>query len=226
MIVEEYGCDMPILVTWVTLVFINIPPLLLELISGVYGCLSIRGFRNLSKLNETRCNLNPKRYIRLICFSTFDLIVGIPITVFYLYLDIKILVPFPGLAQEHSDFNQIYQYPAVLWRANTLTELSYELNRWITVWGAFVFFAIFGFTEESRNNYRTMLQTLVQVFVKITGIKSPSNSKKAEGCVFISFFFFLFLSLFSIWYTRNILFRIVFYNPSDSESQGITGTTS
>ena len=190
-IVEDYGCDISTPATWVTLVIVAIPPLILELVSGVYGCLSIRAFYNRSKLNENHniFNLNPDRYhIRLICFSAADLLVGIPITVFYLYNDAVRLVPFTGITRDQ--FYLIYWQTAVEWHSTTTGELSYELNRWIMVWGAFVFFAIFGFTEESRNNYRAVLQFVVQAFVKITGIKSrPRN--KTEGCV-TSLFFFLF----------------------------------
>jgi pheromone a factor receptor len=118
-----------------------------------------------------------------------DLLTGIPITVFYLYLNVVQFTSFPGLTQDQ--FFLIFQLPSVDWRSNTMVELSYELNRWIMVWGALVFFAIFGFTEESRNNYRAMLQFVFQAFVKITGIKSrPIN--KAEGCV-ISLFFPIFV---------------------------------
>ena len=85
-------------------------------------------------------------------------------TVFYLYRNVVELVPFPGYKQ----FSLIYQVPAVEWRADMLTEQSMELNRWIIVYVAFVFFAIFGFTQESRNNYRATLHFVDQVFVKIT----------------------------------------------------------
>ena len=182
-IVEEYGCSSALYPSWVTLVIASIPPILLELIAGVYGCLSIRAFYKRS------INLKSNRYIRLIIFSACDLLCGIPITLFFLYLNIKALVPFPGLEQEQ--LSQIFQLPTVVWRATTLLELSYELNRWIIVWGAFVFFAIFGFTEESRDNYRAVLQSVVQYFVEITGIrvKSRPSSSKTERCV-TSFFFF------------------------------------
>ena len=204
---------MPVLSTWVTIICISLPPILLELISGVYGCLSIRAFLNLSKENRSiNTNLNSQRYIRLICFSACDLISGIPLTLFYLYSNIKILVPFPGLKQEHYEYSQISQVPAVLWRSNTRLELGIELNRWISVWVAFVFFAIFGFTEESRNNYRTMLQPVVQFFVKITGIKRRSSGNNAEGCVYVVLFSVLYLMY------GYMLFRIIFYNVPDSEA--------
>ena len=192
-IAEGYGCIMPVLSTWVAIIILALPPILLELISGVYGCLSIHAFYNFS--NETRSinnNIDTNRYLRLICFSACDLISGIPLTLFYLYIYIKGLVPFPGLKQEHYEYSQIVQVPAVLWSSNTLVELDYELNRWLSIWVAFVFFAIFGFTEESRNNYRTMLQPVVQFFVKITGIKRRSSDNNAEGCVYIVLFSFSF----------------------------------
>ena len=119
-------------------------------------------------------------------FSACDLLCGIPITSLYLYFGIVLgpVVPFPGLKEEHYDFSDISQIPALIWRATTLNELDLELNRWINVWCALLFFAIFGFIEESRNNYRAILQSVVQVFVKITGIKSrPQASSNAEGCV-------------------------------------------
>ena len=109
------------------------------------------------------------------CFSAADLLVGTPITVYFLYSSAMTLVPFPGVTQ--NQFFLIYQVPAVEWRADTLNELSIELNRWILVWVAFTFFAFFGFTEESRNNYRAAFQFVVQVFIKITGIKSRRSSE-------------------------------------------------
>ena len=57
LIVEDYGCSYAIHFTWVSLVFFSIPPILLEFITGVYGCLSIRAFYNRS--NKTHIiNLN------------------------------------------------------------------------------------------------------------------------------------------------------------------------
>ena len=161
-------------------------------------------------------NLDSNRYIRLICFSTCDLLIGIPITSFYLYLQFALtkLAPFPGLKEEHNNFSYIIQIPANVWRASTLVEISYELNRWVMVWGAFVFFAIFGFTEESRNSYRAVLQSVGQVFVKITGIKSLPSSK-AEGCVISSFYFFC--SPFD-----TVLIRIVFHKSESSRQLSLT----
>ena len=191
MILEDYGCIQSVFGTWVSIIILTIPPILLEIIAGVYGCLSIRAFYKRSKRTHINdFNFDSNRYRNLILFSACDLLCGIPITLYYLYVDTRALLPFPGLKEEHNHFSDISQVPAIVWRATTQNELSVELNRWIIVWGAFLFFAIFGFTEESRNNYRTVLQSVAQVFVKITGIKRrPQASSKAatEGCVIYSF---------------------------------------
>ena len=193
-ILEDYGCNQSVPVSWVSIILIFIPPIFLEIIAGVYGCLSIRAFYNRSnKSHINDFNFDSKRYARLIFFSACDLLCGIPIASFYLYMSITELTPFPGLKEEYYDFSLIFVYPATVWRATALNELTVELNRWIIVWGAFVFFAIFGFTEESRNNYRAMFQSVVQVFLKITGIKSrpqATSNSKAEGWVI-----YLFLSV-------------------------------
>ena len=202
-ILEDYGCSQSVLSTWVSLIILFIPPILLEIIAGVYGCLSIRAFYNRSnKTHINDFNFDSNRYARLIFFSSCDLLCGIPITSFYLCVAITDLFPgpFPGLKEEHKNFFFINVFPATVWRSTTLSELASELNRWIIVWCAFVFFAIFGFTEESRNNYRAMLQSIVQVFFKITRIKSrpqaTSSTSKAEGWVQVIYRFFLFY----VWY--------------------------
>ena len=197
--IEDYGCDISVRITWVALIIFYIPPVLLEIIAGVYGCLSIRAFYNRSK--ETHINdfnFDSNRYARLIFFSTCDLLCGIPITSFYLYHAITNLLPFHGLKKEYYNWSTIYEIPSTEWRSTTLIELGQELNRWILVWCAFLFFAIFGFTEESRNNYRSILQSVVQVFVKITGIRSssrPQASSNAEGCVIYIYSFLSVLRL-------------------------------
>lgn len=187
-IFEDNGCYPLLTATWVSIAIAFVPLILLQLISGVYGCLSIRAFyKHRSKLRDSECsisrNLNQNRYIRLMVFSACDLLVGAPLTVFYLYGGLP-LFPFRGITEK--DHTRVRQVPAVLWRATTIRELNVELMRWIMVLCAFVYFAIFGFTQESRNNYRAALRSVVQVFIMITGIKTRPSSK-AEECVLLIF---------------------------------------
>ena len=195
MLVEDYGCSTgtPTSNIWLPIVITCIPPIILEIIAGVYGCLSIRALYKRSKLNlnvtrNNNNNFDSKRYIRLICFSAYDLITLFPINVLVLYFHIQAVYTIPASTQEYFKLSKILQLPAFLWRADRITELCFELVRWNTVWAAFVFFAIFGFTEESRNNYRAILQAVIQVFLKITRIKR----READGCVY-NLFLFIFL---------------------------------
>jgi pheromone a factor receptor len=211
-IVEDYGCSSSLAPTWVTIVIVAVPPILLELIAGVYGCLSIRAFyKRRSQLNESfssHPNFNSNRYMRLMCFSALDLFIGTPFSAVYLCFSITELTPYPGFSPEYQHISEVTQLPAVVWRATTIHELTFELRRWIVVWGVIVFFVIFGFTEESRNNYRAIVQSVVQGFIMITGIKTrsrPSSNAERSAHPLIRFSFFLFLSD-----TPNVLFRITF----------------
>ena len=187
LILEDFGCATAISSNWVAGLIINVPPMLVELIAGVYGCLSIHAFcKRRSQLIEclSSQDLNMPRYITLMGFSVYDLLTGIPIAVFYLYHKFREQLPFPGLSEEHHHFSQVLQVPAVLWRATMIDELNYELDRWLMVSSAFVLFAIFGFTQEARDKYRAVLQSVVRVFITMTGIKFRSRpGNKAEGCV-------------------------------------------
>ena len=62
-----------------------------------------------------------------------DLCYSRNITVIYLYFGIEAFVPFNGLTQEHYDFSDVIQAPAVVWHATTISELSLALNRRVPV---------------------------------------------------------------------------------------------
>jgi len=53
----------------------------------------------------------------------------------------------------HIDYSLVRQIPSIMWRASPVPEAMLELNRWIVVAAAFLFFAFFGFAEEARRHY-------------------------------------------------------------------------
>lgn len=186
-IVEDYGCSSSIALTWVAVAIVAAPPILLQLIAAVYGCLSIRAFyKRRSQLKESfssHPNFNSNRYLRLMCFSALDLFIGTPFAALYLCFSSG-HASFPVFSQGYH-FSEVTQVPAVVWRATAISELIYEMKRWIVVGGIFLFFAIFGLTEESRNKYRTTLQSFVQ---GLTGIMSRPGSMD-ERSAFLRLFF-------------------------------------
>jgi pheromone a factor receptor len=204
MIAEDYGCNIAVLNSWVTLVVFTLPPILLEIVAGVYGCLSVYSFYKLGHRSHLQCfsryqNLNANRYVRLMCFSLCDLFVGLPLATTFLYFELSPpgLVHYPGLKQAHAHISEILPVPAFAWRATLISELSFELHRWSIVGSGFVFFANFGLTRESRNTYRAALQSVVQFVLRRKAAmkslrNSPPASSKAEECV--SFFSSYFCS--------------------------------
>ena len=101
-------------------------------------------------------NHSQNRYIRLIAFSTTQLFFALPISLYVVCYSSAIFGfrPWISWADTHSDYSQIDQYPSLLWRAEQDVQLALELNRWLTIVSAFLFFAFFGFAEEARKHYR------------------------------------------------------------------------
>jgi pheromone a factor receptor len=96
------------------------------------------------------------RYVRMILLSLCEMICTIPLGAYCMYFNTHRvpLVPYVSWANIHYDFNRAELVPAVEWKSDRSFQISVELNRWIYPVCAFLFFALFGFSEEARKNYR------------------------------------------------------------------------
>lgn len=61
------------------------------------------------------------------------------------------------------DFGRISQFPSILWK-NSEGAHGLEFPRWVLVVCALVFFMFFGFAEEARKNYKSMIDTTCRRF--------------------------------------------------------------
>jgi pheromone a factor receptor len=97
-----------------------------------------------------------------------------------------VVAPWKGWADTHADFSRVDQIPAIVWRAIPGMEPTFELSRWLTVFCAFMFFFFFGFAEEARKNYHTVVQS----FAKRVGLPTTgyfgSSFFNSSGYVCIS----------------------------------------
>jgi len=180
---EDIGCYPFTYNTPVALVLVSIPPIIIGLISGVYGVLSIRSFLKLrSQFQEVLSvnkNLRVGRYLRLMTLSGIETISTLSIGIYVLYLNTTVLEPWKGWEDTHVNFSFVGQYPAVLWRAAPIAPMI-ELSRWLVVVCAVVFFVFFGFAEEARKNYRSAAQSVakhVGVSTSSFGTGSTFSSK-------------------------------------------------
>jgi len=181
---EDIGCFPFTYNTPVALALVSIPPIIIGLISGVYGVLSIRSFLLLrSQFQEVLSvnkNLRVGRYLRLMMLSGIETVSTLSIGSYALYLNITVLEPWKGWEDTHVDFSFVGQYPAVLWRATPFAPML-ELSRWLVIVCAVVFFIFFGFAEEARKNYRSAAQSVVKHVGVSTGSFGTGSTFSSKG---------------------------------------------
>jgi len=165
-IVEDIGCSPFIYIDALALVLIPLWPLVISLISCIYGCLNIRQLwikrRMLSSLMDTSTGcISSTRYLRLLMLSGIDILITLP---FYIWIFTTWfpLLPWGTWTEIHVDWSVIEVVPAAIWRNDRTAVVSIELTRWISVIYAIIFFIFFGFAEEARKHYRSTLQTVAE----------------------------------------------------------------
>ncbi|KAI0297987.1 STE3-like pheromone receptor, partial [Russula brevipes] len=159
-IVEEFGCYPHTYNTVVAFPLQYIWPVVLHAVTLVYSCLNIRIFwksaRQHRELLGSNRNANHNRYIRLIALCSTQLCCTLPVSLYLIYFSAHYIPVHPWISWEDTHFNysQVAQFPSVIWRAVPAQEAALELNRWLLVSSAFIFFGFFGFAEEALKNYR------------------------------------------------------------------------
>jgi pheromone a factor receptor len=180
-IVEEVGCYPFTYNTWVAILFVSCPPIVIGLVSGVYAALSIRAFyktRAQSKaILSVYSNLTTGRYLRLIALASCDILCTVPIGIYALSLNLSNNAMHPWISWQdtHSGYSRVDQIPSILWRSIPLQQSSFEMSRWLCVVCALVFFAFFGFADEAKKNYRSAASSVA----KLVGISTSASSSTA-----------------------------------------------
>ncbi|KAL4259943.1 G-protein coupled receptor 4 family protein [Pleurotus pulmonarius] len=143
-------------------------PITISLISAIYCALTLRAFmRRRAQFNQFlshNSSLTVSRYFRLMLLATIELVIGIPINAYGIYLNATSapVQPWLGWADAHFDWYTIDTFPGVLWRSSARTIVTLELSRWLIVFCAFLFFGFFGFADEARKQYRLAYQFVAQ----------------------------------------------------------------
>ncbi|KAG6860869.1 hypothetical protein C0995_006549 [Termitomyces sp. Mi166 len=145
-------------------------PNIIGLISAVYCVLTLRAFMKrraqFSEFVSFNSCLTVNRYFRLMSLATVELLFNTPISAHGLYLNVTRLpiYPWKGWANIHFDWYTIDTYPAILWRRNHVQVVTLEITRWSLVFCAFLFFAFFGFADESRKHYKLAYSAIAKRF--------------------------------------------------------------
>jgi Pheromone A receptor len=133
-------------------------------------------------------NPNQNRYIRLIALSSIQVVLALPLSLYILYFNsvISPIYPWISWTNTHLDYSRVAQYPSVIWRANPTGEAAMEINRWLVVLSAFLFFGFFGFAEEARKHYR-LAYTFASSRLRLAGLSVSRASGSSARSLTSSF---------------------------------------
>ncbi|KAJ3973665.1 pheromone receptor [Lentinula raphanica] len=169
-IIEEYGCSIATYNTIPSYFLFYMWPVLLGSVSFIYSSLTLRTFYmrriQFNQILSANTAINPSRYIRLMLLALIDIMCTIPLGIYVIYLELHgvPLQPWISWDDTHFDFGRVVLVPAVVWRSSSSSIATVQINRWLPVACAFVFFALFGFAEEAMKNYRRSFWYVAKLF--------------------------------------------------------------
>jgi Pheromone A receptor len=121
--------------------------------------------------------LSRGRYIRLMAISAVEILGTIPLGTFYIVHNSKLgVTPWRGWAFTHEHYSEVIQVPASIWKNDPDSVLGLEMYRWSLVLCAFLFFALFGFANEARQNYRRLYTSIASRIGYSTSILLGSSN--------------------------------------------------
>jgi pheromone a factor receptor len=117
--------------------------------------------RQFKEIMSSNPGLNRSRYFRLMAISGVEICFTIPLATFLIVNNARNDVqPWRGWAYTHSDYSTVNQVAGFIWKSDPILHADFELFRWSLVLCSFVFFGLFGFADEARQNYRRVYTTL------------------------------------------------------------------
>jgi pheromone a factor receptor len=190
-IYENYGCGPATWNTPLAYVLVWFWPLIIALVSAIYGFLTIRAFMTRRKqfrdLITANANLTYSRYWRLIAMASVDFCFTLPLAIWSITANLmwSQVNPWVSWADTHWGYSRVFQFPMVVLEQNPVVLYSLQTTRWAAVLCAFVFFGFFGFADEAKKHYRLLASTVTKrlgytTFAETTAI-SDSMVKSGSG---------------------------------------------
>jgi len=176
-ILEDIGCYTATYNTWVGVLIMNVPQVLIGLISATYAIRAIISInKRRTEFNELvarHLNVTSSLYFRLIFLAGIEALLTVPIAGLYLIYNVTHLKPWISWGDTHSYFNRADQVPAMLWHRLPGVWLV-EFSRWLFIICAILFFSFFGFAEEARLHY----SLAIRYFLKVIGVRVGCQTEK------------------------------------------------
>jgi pheromone a factor receptor len=103
------------------------------------------------------------RYLRLIVISSVEVFATVPLSTFFIVDDAKAgIQPWKSWADTHSHYSVVPQIASLVWKNIPDEAVATEMYRWSLVACAFIFFALFGFAAEAREQYYRLYKLLAR----------------------------------------------------------------
>ncbi|KAK0219089.1 putative pheromone receptor [Armillaria fumosa] len=181
-ILEDIGCYPVTYNTLPSYFLFYMWPILIGIVSFIYSGLTLRVFFirrvQFQSLISTASALSVNRYLRLMILSLADMFCTIPLAIYTMYIGAKgvPLAPWISWEDTHYDFGRVGKIPALIWRTDRSYDITVELHRWIFVFCAFIFFALFGFANEAKKHYRMAFWAVAKRFGFQPKVQTPKMS--------------------------------------------------
>ncbi|KAJ7597588.1 pheromone receptor [Mycena floridula] len=171
-IIEDFGCRAFTYLTPVAFVLVLVPPLILGLISGIYGYLCIRLLirerREMLKTSKTQGHISDSTdyilYKRLMLMAALEIVLDVPLSIYVIYANAAHGVsPWISWEDTHYNFSRVGLIPASLWRNVPEALVSTEFDRWTYIALSIISFLAFGFTQQAFEHYRIFFRSLCRL---------------------------------------------------------------
>jgi len=166
LIYEDIGCYPYTDNVWLGFILFLSWPVVIGIVSAVYGVLTVRACVNRVKDNMNGRNFFAHhRYSRMIVLALIEITIVTPLTTFFIIINVawNTVAPYRGWADTHKDYSKVYQVPADEFRGRN-GEIQLQVSRWALIFCAVSFFAIFGFSTEAWTCYRKVFWRSVKPF--------------------------------------------------------------
>jgi pheromone a factor receptor len=100
-------------------------------------------------------------YLRLMAISGIEILGTIPMGTYFIVSNARAgVTPWKGWAYTHSNYSDVVQIAGFIWKNDPNLANGLEIFRWLLVACAFIFFALFGFADETRQLYRRVYKSI------------------------------------------------------------------
>jgi pheromone a factor receptor len=106
--------------------------------------------------------LHRTRYIRLMLLATTEMLTTILISSFMVRYSCEFgLIKFSWTTVRHN-YTHVPQYTTLEWQSDPVHYAAAEIDVWLPIYCAFIFFAFFGFADEARSHYRRVYSSITR----------------------------------------------------------------